>query len=77
MVIWKSDPPQDEPGGNNKKRKMPPALEKLCKTFHNIFKKELSEQLSPSHNQKYTIKTGDAAPINLNSYPLSPIHLIE
>ena len=33
--------------------------------------------MPPSRNFEHTIDTGDADPININAYPLSPVHLQE
>ena len=78
MVVQRaSDASSAETKGNDKKQQMPPALERLCKQFHDVFKEELPERLPPPRDQEHTIDTGDARPVNLNSYPLSPVHLAE
>lgn len=53
------------------------AIGGLLRTFHAQFREELPPSLPPSRNYEHSIDTGDAAPINLNAYPLSPIHIEE
>ena len=49
----------------------------LCKSFCDIFEEELPPKLPPTRDHEHTIETGNATPVNLNSYPLSPVHLAE
>ena len=50
-------------------------LERLCKTFYDVFKKELLKQLLFIRNYKYTIDIDDVILVNLNSYSLLFIYL--
>ena len=50
-------------------------LKRLCKTFYDVFKKELLEQLLFTRNHEYIIDIDDVIFINFNSYSLSFIHL--
>jgi len=58
-------------------RGVPTEIKQLLKKFEDCFKEELPSELPPSRGYEHTIDTGDAAPINLSSYPLSPVHLKE
>ena len=53
------------------------AIRKVVKGFADIFREELPPELPPTRDYEHTIDTGDAAPINLNAYPLSQAHLDE
>ena len=64
-----------ETNDNEYKRKMSYVLERLYKTFYDVFKKELLKQLSSTRNYEHTINIDDVTFVNLNSYPLSFIHL--
>jgi len=52
-------------------------VRKLLKRFASCFKEELPDELPPTRNYEHRIDTGNADPININAYPLSPIHLQE
>jgi hypothetical protein len=52
-------------------------IKQLLKEFQDYLREKLPPELPPSRGYEYTINTGDATPINLNSYPLSLIHLKE
>src|SRR5665213_1734090 len=54
-----------------------PAVQSLLAKFHDCFREELPDHLPPSRGYEHHIDTGDAPPINLNSYPMSPVHLQE
>ena len=54
---------------------MPTEIKQLLEEFEGCFREELLPELPPSRGQEYTIDTGDATPINLNSYPLSSVYL--
>ena len=45
--------------------------------FCEVFREELPPELPPTRDYEHRIDTGDATPINLNAYPLTPIHLGE
>ena len=47
------------------------------KRFKGIFKEELPTILPPTRQDDHRISTGDSEPININAYPLSPIHIAE
>ena len=57
-------------------RKNTAGIEQLLQQFQDCFREELTG-LPPSRNFEHTIDTGDANPININAYPLSPVHLQE
>jgi hypothetical protein len=56
-------------------RAVPTEIKQLLEEFEGCFREELLPELPPSRGQEYTIDTGDATPINLNSYPLSSVYL--
>ena len=49
----------------------------LVTNFNDIFREELPAGLPPSRGYEHKIETGDALPINMNAYPLSPVHIEE
>ena len=59
------------PGYKNKK------IYKILERFPDIFKDSLPEALLPKRAFAHEIKTGDSAPININSYPMSDEKLRE
>ena len=48
-----------------------PRVQKLLEKYSNVFPEELPKQLPPERNIRHDIDTGDAAPVNINAYPLS------
>ena len=56
---------------------VPIEIEQLLAAFEDCLKEELPPELPPSRGYEHTIDTGDSTPINLNSYPMSPVHLQE
>jgi hypothetical protein len=52
-------------------------LQALARSYKDIFCEELPRELPPTRGYEHEIDTGEAAPINLNSYPLSPVHIEE
>ena len=50
-------------------------LERLYKTFYDVFKKELLKQFLPTRNHEYIIDINDVTFVNLNSYSLLFIYL--
>ena len=52
-------------------------VRRILQSFPKCFREELPEQLPPSRNFEHSIDIGDATPINLSAYPLSPLHLQE
>jgi Reverse transcriptase (RNA-dependent DNA polymerase)/RNase H-like domain found in reverse transcriptase/Retroviral aspartyl protease/Integrase core domain/Integrase zinc binding domain len=58
-------------------KNLTPPMRQLAETFVDVFREELPAQLPPSRDYEHTIDTGDSDPINVNAYPLSPIHIAE
>lgn len=56
-------------------RAVPTETKQLLEKFEDCFRDELPPELPPSHNHEHAIDTGDATPINLNSYPLFSVYL--
>ena len=56
---------------------IPAAARELLRQFADVFREELPEELPLTRTVNYSIDTGDLKPINLNAYPLSPMHLNE
>lgn len=54
-----------------------PKIQRLVTEFEDVFREELPMERPPPRDMEHTIDTGEATPINLNSYPLSPIHQAE
>jgi hypothetical protein len=54
-----------------------PKIRRILQRYSDIFKDELPESLPPERNIEYNIDTGDARPVNVNSYPLSDKKLRE
>lgn len=52
-------------------------LRAILYKYREIFREELPATLPPDRADQHSIDTGDAEPINLNAYPLSPIHIAE
>lgn len=52
-------------------------LQKVLSKFHDCFREELPEELPSERLIDHVIDTGDAKPINRNTYSLSPVHLRE
>lgn len=52
-------------------------IAQLLEEFQDCLREELPQELPPSRGYEHTIDTGDATPINLNSYPLSLVYLKE
>jgi hypothetical protein len=69
-------PPSVPPTDSTQIRKHTADMERLLQQFQDYFREELTG-LPPSRNFEHTIDTGDADPININAYPLSPVHLQE
>ena len=53
------------------------ADDKALEAFKDIFREELPNIPPPERDTEHSIDTGDAKPININAYPLSPVHLEE
>ncbi len=49
----------------------------LIDGFSDIFREELPPELPPTRDHEHDIDTGHSSPININAYPLSPIHTEE
>jgi Retroviral aspartyl protease len=58
-------------------RRLPTEARQLCTKYRGIFQEELPPKLPPTRGCEHTIDTGDATPVNFNSYPLSSVHLAE
>jgi Retroviral aspartyl protease len=52
-------------------------IQQLLTDFRDNLRKELPNELPPTRDYEHKIDTGDSSPINLNAYPLSPVHLVE
>jgi hypothetical protein len=52
-------------------------IQKVLNRFKSCFKEELPEDLPPERDIEHPIDTRNAKPININAYPLSPVHLRE
>jgi hypothetical protein len=52
-------------------------IRRILQRYSDIFKDELPESLPLERNIEYNINTGDARPINVNSYSLSDKKLRE
>ena len=52
-------------------------IRELLRAYGDVFKDELPESLPPERNIEHDIDTGDARPVNVNSYPLSDEKLRE
>ena len=50
---------------------------KILANYRHVFREDLPPELPPTRELEHRIDTGDASPINLNAYPLSPVHLAE
>lgn len=49
-------------------------LSAILKKYQHVFRSELPDHAPPERSISHAIDTGDAKPININAYPLSPIH---
>lgn len=52
-------------------------IRSLISQFKDVFRSELPPELPPTRDHEHEIDTGEAAPININAYPLTPSHLEE
>ena len=52
-------------------------IQDLARKYKDVFREELPQELPPTRGYEHAIDTGDAAPINQNAYPLSPVHIEE
>lgn len=76
-TLVKGHPPTPHTGDSDHIRTTPVEIQQLLDKFSDCLREELPPELPPSRGYEHTIDTGDATPINLNSYPLSPVHLRE
>lgn len=56
---------------------LPEGIQQITKEYDSVFRTTLPTKLPPTRGDDHQINTGDAAPININAYPLSPIHIEE
>jgi transposase InsO family protein len=75
--LTRGQPPTPPSKSSELIRTLPPGIKQLLKEFEDCLREKLPPELPPSRGYEHTIDTGEATPINLNSYPLSPIHLKE
>lgn len=52
-------------------------ISKVLQKHEDRFREELPPERPPTRSTDHRIDTGDAKPVNINAYPLNPIHLIE
>jgi transposase InsO family protein len=76
-TLTHGQPPAPETTRSMEIRVVPTEIKQLLETFNDCLREELPPELPPSRGYEHTIDTGDSTPINLNSYPLSPVHLQE
>jgi hypothetical protein len=76
-TLTRGHPPTVPTSAPDPLRGVPAEIEYLLEEFRDCLREELPQELPPSRGYEHTIDTGDAIPINLNSYPLSPVHLKE
>jgi len=58
-------------------RKVSKKIQRILYRFASCFREELPEDLPPKRDIEHSIDTEDAKPMNLNAYPLNPVHLRE
>lgn len=76
-TLTRGHPPTVSTSRPDPLRGVPAEIAQLLEEFQDCLREELPPELPPSRGYEHTIDTGDATPINLNSYPLSPVHLKE
>jgi len=74
MVIRES---KDESEGVSVPQHADPRITKILQKFKRIWRDELPAKLPPERAISHEIQTGDATPVNLNSYPMSDEKLKE